>query len=527
MSVFDYAEVFPIFGPPGTGKTTTCVEIVKQLIEDGVSPGEIAYVAFTKKAAWEAQERVSTQLGIPKTDMKYFSTIHAMGNRAYKAEFPDSLRIMKASDFEAVGDRVAMPVRAHWKITEDADFVSSGGVEYGVGDAALSQINLARARGIPLEKQLRRFDSVAELTRFDCPKDDVHQFQDTLKNYKQAEGMFDFNDMLDRTEGCAPLPVRYAIIDEAQDLSVAQWKVCHSLMRNCKKVWVAGDDDQAIYRFSGADATTFLGMGTHPNARVLERSYRLPKEVFDLANRIIGNVTERVPKDWHTEKSKGKVQSVMMDHAMEKAASGGEWLLLVRNRGFMRTYEEQLRAMTVPYFSDGRSSLPHGTLVAIKAWEKVRAGKSITTTEAASIYKQMDTGVKRGFKTVLKRKLMEQGKEDCFFDDLIANGLKVLREVPWFDALDAIHPRQAMYLRGVAKRGELFSKPRINLNTIHGVKGGEADNVVVLPDMGRLTHTQFIEGSQDDEHRCAYVASTRAKTNLYLVISHSERQYPY
>ena len=524
--MFDYAEVFPIFGPPGTGKTTTCVEIVKKLIEDGVEPGQIAYVAFTKKAAFEAQERVASQLGIPKTGMTYFSTIHAMGNRAYKAEFPDSLRVMKAYDFEAVGDRVSMPVRAHWKITEDADFVSSGGVEYGSGDAALSQINLARARGITLEEQIKQFANLDDLRRFDCFPEDIIQFEQTLKSYKQAEGMFDFNDMLERTEACAPLPVRYAIIDEAQDLSAAQWRVCDSLMRNCKKVWIAGDDDQAIYRFSGADATTFLGMGKHDNARVLEQSYRLPEQVFHFANRIISNVSERVPKDWHTEKSKGKIQSVMIDHAMDKASRDGEWLLLVRNRGFMRAYETQLRAMTVPYLTDGRSSLSHAILVAIKAWEKVRTDKPITPTEAASIYKQMDTGVKRGFKTVLKRKLLEQGKEVCVFDDLIANGLAMGRDVPWFDALDDIDPKMMGYLRGVAKRGELFTKPRINLNTIHGVKGGEADNVVILPDMGRLTHTQF-EQSPDDEHRCAYVAATRAKTNLYIVISHAKLQYPY
>lgn len=523
---FDYAEVFPIFGPPGTGKTTTCVEIVKRLIEDGTEPREIAYVAFTKKAAFEAQERVATQLGIPKTGMTYFSTIHAMGNRAYKAEFPDSLRVMKAYDFEAVGDRVSMPVRAHWKITEDADFVSSGGVEYGSGDAALSQINLARARGISLEEQLAKHAKRDDLMRFDCSPEMVIQFQSTLSSYKQAEGMMDFNDMLDRTEGCSPLPVRYAIIDEAQDLSMAQWKVCHHLMRNCKKIWIAGDDDQAIYRFSGAAATTFLNMGTHDNARVLERSYRLPEQVFHYANRIITQVTERVPKDWHTEKAEGKVQSVIIEHAMDKAASSGEWLLLVRNRGFMRTYETQLRAMTVPYLTDGRSSLPHAILVAIKAWEKVRTGKPITATEAASVYKQMDYGVKRGFKTVLKRKLLEQGKEIANYDDLVSNGLTMSRETPWFDALDDIPPNMTSYLRGVAKRGELFDKPRISLNTIHGVKGGESENVVILPDMGRLTFSQF-ELEPDDEHRCAYVAATRAKTNLYVVISHAERQYPY
>ena len=51
--------MFRIFGPPGTGKTTKLLNMVDQALSNGVNPQDIAFLAFTRKAAAEAKERAA------------------------------------------------------------------------------------------------------------------------------------------------------------------------------------------------------------------------------------------------------------------------------------------------------------------------------------------------------------------------------------------------------------------------------------------------------------------------------------
>ena len=68
-----------ILGPPGTGKTTTLLDMVDQALEEGTRPTDIAFLAFTRKAANEAKERAAKRFDLcPKEDLPNFRTLHSL-----------------------------------------------------------------------------------------------------------------------------------------------------------------------------------------------------------------------------------------------------------------------------------------------------------------------------------------------------------------------------------------------------------------------------------------------------------------
>ena len=90
-------------------------------------------------------------------------------------------------------------------------------------------------------------------------------------------------------------------------------------------------------------------------------------------------------------------------------------------------------------------------------------------------------------------------------------------KVPWYDKFVA-DQKEILYLRNlIASKENLKEKARIWLSTIHAIKGGEEDNVILSLHQGR-TVQQGIKSSvdkQDEEHRVWYVGVTRARNNLY------------
>ena len=77
---------------------------------------------------------------------------------------------------------------------------------------------------------------------------------------------------------------------------------------------------------------------------------------------------------------------------------------------------------------------------------------------------------------------------------------------------------------------DLDADARIWVSTIHAIKGGEEDNVILCLDLGDkvIKSMNQSQDKKDEEHRVWYVAYTRAKNNLYkFILNNKERKtYP-
>lgn len=86
--------------------------------------------------------------------------------------------------------------------------------------------------------------------------------------------------------------------------------------------------------------------------------------------------------------------------------------------------------------------------------------------------------------------------------------------------------KKFMLAKAYAEAGTFYCSANVTIDTIHAVKGGEADVVVLMSDMSRLTWKAF-QDNQNAEHKVFYVGCTRAREKLYILEPQTKYYYPY
>jgi superfamily I DNA/RNA helicase len=282
---------------------------------------------------------------------------------------------------------------------------------------------------------------------------------------------------------------------------------------------VAGDDDQAIFRWAGADVDHFIDMSGHQDT--LTQSYRVPVEVQKLSHTIIENIEHRRKKAWKPRKEDGSITHIMSLDELDM--SEGTWYLLGRNVYLLSLYVEHCIRMGLIFESRFGQAMDTRVLAAVKTWESLRRGQQVTVEDARMVYTFMSSryAVKYGYKQTLDKR----SQDDLISIDELKETYGLMVSDVWHESLDRIGDDNRNYLLEALKRGENPLKPpRIKIDTVHGVKGGEADHVVIRPDMAMRTYTEYLE-NPDDEARVWYVAVTRARSHLYIMQPESERHY--
>jgi hypothetical protein len=252
----------------------------------------------------------------------------------------------------------------------------------------------------------------------------------------------------------------------------------------------------------------------------------VPRLIHRVSSNIITSIKNRYEKPYKPKDEEGAIDKCQhLDYI--KWSDEGTVLLLARNVYLLKRYEGMLRKRGMPYvMRGGFNSVKTGHVEAILAWEALRKGEAITGRSAKRMYEYIRTGrnLKRGGKTTI---LQLHDKDLVAKEQLIENHHLVSVDEIWHDALDAIElDQREFYLAILRQKRKLTAPPLIAINTIHGVKGGEADHVIVLADMSWKTYQEY-QKAPDQEHRIAYVAVTRAKKRLTIIQPSSQLAYPY
>jgi superfamily I DNA/RNA helicase len=495
-----------IVGPPGTGKTTYVARQCRLAAEKHGSKG-VLVTSLTKAAATEAGGR---DTGLEPSQI---GTLHAHCLRS----IPGATIVKKEhyDEWNTAYPHLALADTKHSKQSTNL-----GPIDTGYGDSLREAVNLRRHRMAPREQWTR----------------EEKDFSEKWTEFKMDNEVMGFTDLIERA--CSEVPYapgqpEVIFADEAQDLSALE---CHLLRRwaaDAETLVLVGDPDQALYGWRGSDPN-ILSNATVP-AR-LQKSWRVPSAIHATAADMIGRCSHRQDLSYEPMRQGGEVirGGNYRDNRwlLEYIREGRDIMLLVSSEYMLSPVIKMLREEGIAYhnpYNQRWNPLSRG-VVAQKVLSLTKPFTTWTVADLRNVASLLrsDPCFRRGAKRILADLDEEHDHElarehklltATMTDALMSN----VSNLDWcVENMTAEAQRTARYPLSIYRRGgaeALAAKPRVIAGTIHSVKGGECDTVVVWPDITRAAYEQSLERSwhgRDALYRTYYVAMTRAKERLII-----------
>lgn len=278
----------------GSGKTRILTERARYLLTQKQGRFSILCLTFTNKAAEEMQERLSR---VPDVNRRAFiGTLHGFAlqvliARRHSIGYEEVPHILERDNDKK-------------KILEQVFLENPILQKYYVGKDAKTQYNLIDQYMNWISEQKRNL----EIIDSDTPQYNDWNEQRLIlyKSYNELlkeQNLIDYDDILLLTyrilvenDAIARLYQRlypYILVDEAQDLSYAQYHLIKALAGEVNKnIFMVGDPNQAIHAYAGADkkymAENFL-KDFDAKREIINQNFRSSKEVIRFANKILPN----------------------------------------------------------------------------------------------------------------------------------------------------------------------------------------------------------------------------------------------
>lgn len=531
-----------ILACPGSGKTRVLSARAARLLANHPK-GRLCAVTFTRDAAEELRSRILATCGQDHARRLAVGTFQSLALAQIK-RFSRS----KPPRLLSEGERLAV-LRRCWK--QHAPNISFDGV--------VQAIDASKAKLAPVPFADPSLESV------------FNGYQELM----ESEGAMDFADLLllsvrRMARGdMPPLPIRWLLVDEAQDMDEVQmeWILLHG--RAGAEITLVGDDDQSLYAFrhalgyAGLQKITFALSATETTLPV---NYRCAPNILGHAAKLIAHNRNRAAKKItaHREDA-GEIRVIRapdrwaeVDQIVRTIRNGSqddEWAILARTNLILDAVELALSDIDRPCVrSGGKSVWEHsigsvfsGLLRSVvdDSWTGLANALSFCGIQAEWVNghsRRSFGGCAARLESAIEQAPEEDGTRKALlrlrmglasWRDQAAKGRPtlVVHGVAAF-LFDYCKPNQANLLRkleasiarmpgSLAQRLSILGrsspnrqKPAVQIMTLHASKGLEFDNVWIMGcEDGNLPHT---DSTEEDERRLLYVGMTRARHRLIL-----------
>ncbi len=363
-----------IIAGAGSGKTKVLTTRIAHLMKNGVDAFNILALTFTNKAAAEMKERVEKALGNTEARNLYIGTFHSVFARILRGEatklgYPHNFTIYDTDDAKSVIKGIVHEMNLddkHYKAAYVYNRISAAKnslIEPAMykADTSIQQEDARTTR--PL------IGDIYEAYSKRCFKNGAMDFDDLL--LKMYMLLTHFPDALAKYQG----RFHYILIDEYQDTNLAQYAIIKMLGARHENICVVGDDAQSIYSFRGATVQNILQFqDDYEDVKVvkLEQNYRSTQTILNVANNVIGNNKNQIPKELWTSNVEGEkiilartmtdndegrfVADAIKEQQMRNHYANKDFALLYRTNAQSRSFEESLRRMNIPYRLVGGTS---------------------------------------------------------------------------------------------------------------------------------------------------------------------------
>jgi DNA helicase-2/ATP-dependent DNA helicase PcrA len=354
----------------GSGKTRVIVHRVAFMMENGINPGDILLLTFTRKAASEMLGRVQQLLKDNAAQKVFGGTFHAFSNYILR-KFANTLGIpsnFTIIDEEDSADTIDL-IRSELKIEKkEKAFPRKNRIQ--------EIISSARNRNLTIRYVIEN--------EFSGLKDFIEHIElinHGYEKYKKICKIFDYDDLMDvLRDSLRDNPgfrrrlqdeYRYIMVDEYQDTNIIQKEIVEYLSESSRNILVVGDDSQSIYSFRGANYENILRFPQkYPDCKVIkiEENYRSNQKILDFTNDIILNakigykkrlyskiVYEAVPqvRKFYDQEAEAEFVVDKILEYREKGIDLSQVAVLVRAFWHARYIEVELNKRSIPYIAVG------------------------------------------------------------------------------------------------------------------------------------------------------------------------------